>query len=106
MWDRVSEPPLPACVVKEALQLQPSTRPYASPQGHNQRHIPNGTNMLVNVWANARDLSVWKNLVEFCPECYLEDNIAMTGHDFQLLPFGAGRRACPEHKQVGLFKPK
>ena len=29
------------------------------------------------------------------PERFLEEDVDMKGHDFRLLPFGAGRRVCP-----------
>ncbi|THG00755.1 hypothetical protein TEA_025580 [Camellia sinensis var. sinensis] len=57
--------------------------------------IPKGSIAHVNVWAIARDLVVWKNPLEFRPERFFEDNVDMKGHDFRLLPFGAGRRVCP-----------
>jgi coumaroylquinate(coumaroylshikimate) 3'-monooxygenase len=57
--------------------------------------IPKGTSVQVNVWAIARDPAVWKNPLEFRPERFLEEDVDMKGHDFRLLPFGAGRRMCP-----------
>ncbi|CAI9263527.1 unnamed protein product [Lactuca saligna] len=35
------------------------------------------------------------------PERFLEEDVDMKGHDYRLLPFGAGRRACPG-AQLGL----
>jgi coumaroylquinate(coumaroylshikimate) 3'-monooxygenase len=57
--------------------------------------IPKGSNVHVNVWAVARDPAMWKNPLEFRPERFLEEDVDMKGHDFRLLPFGAGRRVCP-----------
>jgi coumaroylquinate(coumaroylshikimate) 3'-monooxygenase len=57
--------------------------------------IPKGSNVHVNVWAVARDPAVWKDATEFKPERFLEEDVDMKGHDFRLLPFGAGRRVCP-----------
>ncbi|KAL2230562.1 cytochrome P450 98A2 [Sesamum indicum] len=88
------------CVAKEALRLHPPT-PLMLPHRANANvkiggyDIPKGSNVHVNVWAIARDPKVWKSPLEFRPERFLEEDIDMKGHDFRLLPFGAGRRVCP-----------
>ncbi|KAJ9180932.1 hypothetical protein P3X46_009117 [Hevea brasiliensis] len=88
------------CVAKEGLRLHPPT-PLMLPHRANSNvkiggyDIPKGSNVLVNVWAVARDPAVWKNPEEFRPERFLEEDVDMKGHDFRLLPFGAGRRVCP-----------
>ncbi|KAJ7976546.1 putative Cytochrome P450 [Quillaja saponaria] len=88
------------CVTKEALRLHPPT-PLMLPHRANANvkiggyDIPKGSNVHVNVWAVARDPAVWKNPQEFRPERFLEEDVDMKGHDFRLLPFGAGRRVCP-----------
>ena len=88
------------CVVKESFRLHPPT-PLMLPHRSNADvkiggyHIPKGSNVHVNVWAVARDPAVWKNPLEFRPERFLEEDVDMKGHDFRLLPFGAGRRVCP-----------
>ncbi|KAL0455720.1 UNVERIFIED_CONTAM: cytochrome [Sesamum latifolium] len=88
------------CVAKEALRLHPPT-PLMLPHRANANvkiggyDIPKGSNVHVNVWAVARDPKVWKNPSEFRPERFLEEDVDMKGHDFRLLPFGAGRRVCP-----------
>ncbi|CAI9770450.1 unnamed protein product [Fraxinus pennsylvanica] len=87
-------------VAKESLRLHPPT-PLMLPHRANANvkiggyDIPKGSNVHVNVWAVARDSAVWKNPSEFRPERFLEDDVDMKGHDFRLLPFGAGRRVCP-----------
>lgn len=88
------------CVVKETFRLHPPT-PLMVP--HRARadvkiggfNIPKGSNVHVNVWAVGRDPAVWKTPLEFRPERFLEEDVDMKGHDFRLLPFGAGRRFCP-----------
>ncbi|MQL76983.1 hypothetical protein Taro_009397 [Colocasia esculenta] len=57
--------------------------------------VPKGSNVLVNVWAIARNPAVWKDPLEFRPERFSDEDVDMKGHDFRLLPFGAGRRMCP-----------
>lgn len=88
------------CVAKEALRMHPPT-PLMLPHRANANvkisgyDIPKGSNVHVNVWAVARDPAVWKDPHEFRPERFLEEDVDMKGHDFRLLPFGAGRRVCP-----------
>ncbi|KAF8715922.1 hypothetical protein HU200_026885 [Digitaria exilis] len=87
-------------VVKESLRLHPPT-PLMLPHkastnvkigGYN---IPKGANVMVNVWAVARDPKVWSNPLEYRPERFMEESIDIKGSDFRVLPFGAGRRVCP-----------
>uniref|UniRef100_A0A7N0V1V0 Cytochrome P450 n=1 Tax=Kalanchoe fedtschenkoi TaxID=63787 RepID=A0A7N0V1V0_KALFE len=55
--------------------------------------------VLVNVWAIGRDESSWERPDEFDPERFLKGGGAgardFKGQDFELIPFGAGRRGCP-----------
>ncbi|KAK8541983.1 hypothetical protein V6N12_014594 [Hibiscus sabdariffa] len=87
-------------IAKEALRLHPPT-PLMLPHRANATvkiggyNIPKGSTVLVNVWAVARDPAVWKDPEDFLPERFLEEDVDMKGHDFRLLPFGAGRRVCP-----------
>nr|AIS92508.1 putative p-coumarate 3-hydroxylase [Epimedium sagittatum] len=88
------------CIAKEALRLHPPT-PLMLPHRANANvkiggyDVPKGSNMHVNVWAVARDPAVWKEPLEFRPERFMEEDVDMKGHDYRLLPFGAGRRVCP-----------
>lgn len=88
------------CVVKESLRLHPPT-PLMLPHKASANvkiggyDIPKGSNVLVNVWAIARDPKLWKDPLEFRPERFTEEDIDIKGHDFRVLPFGAGRRICP-----------
>ena len=54
-----------------------------------------GTVVFVNVWAIGHDPALWDAPGEFRPERFLESKIDMRGQDFQLVPFGSGRRMCP-----------
>ncbi|CAD6225226.1 unnamed protein product [Miscanthus lutarioriparius] len=61
--------------------------------------IPAKTALLVNAWAIGRDPAAWDAPEEFRPERFLAGSEAkavdLRGTDYQLLPFGAGRRICP-----------
>ncbi|XP_020580887.1 cytochrome P450 98A2 [Phalaenopsis equestris] len=88
------------CVVKESLRLHPPT-PLMLPHKSTADvkiggfDIPKGSNIHVNVWAIARDPAAWNNPLEFLPERFQEEDVDIRGHDFRVLPFGAGRRVCP-----------
>lgn len=51
--------------------------------------------VLVSLWAIGRDPNVWENPTQFKPERFLGREIDVKGNDFELIPFGAGRRICP-----------
>lgn len=90
-------------VVKEVFRLHPST-PLSLPRiaaescEINGYQIPKGSTLLVNVWAIARDPDVWTEPLEFRPERFLprgeKPSVDVRGNDFELIPFGAGRRIC------------
>lgn len=51
--------------------------------------------VLVSLWAIGRDPNVWENPTQFKPERFLGREIDVKGNDFELIPFGAGKRICP-----------
>ena len=87
-------------VIKESLRLHPSI-PLMVPRKCMEDikvkdyDIAVGTVVLVNAWAIARDPSPWDQPLLFKPERFLRSSIDFKGHDFELIPFGAGRRGCP-----------
>ena len=48
-----------------------------------------------------RDPSAWVDAEKFWPERFEGINIDVRGRDFELIPFGSGRRGCPG-MQLGL----
>ncbi|KAG6767270.1 hypothetical protein POTOM_028466 [Populus tomentosa] len=87
-------------VIKEAFRLHP-VAPLLGPHESMEDCtidgflIPQKTRVLVNVWAIGRDQSAWTDANKFIPERFAGSNIDVRGRDFQLLPFGSGRRSCP-----------
>jgi len=87
-------------IVKETLRLHPPTT-FLIPRKVEQDVklcnyiIPKGSLVLVNVWAIGRDPTFWKDPLVFKPERFQSLEVDMQGQDFELIPFGAGRRICP-----------
>lgn len=87
-------------VVKETLRLHPPN-PLLVPRAAREDveimgyHISAGTTIIINGWAIGRDPGSWDKPDEFFPERFLNSSIDYKGQDFQLIPFGAGRRGCP-----------
>ncbi|XP_051140854.1 cytochrome P450 CYP82D47-like [Andrographis paniculata] len=94
-------------IVKETLRLYP-VGPLGGPREFTQDcilggyEIPKGTWVTVNLWKLHRDPEVWSDdASEFRPERFLTNGGAhgnvdvRSGQDFEMIPFGAGRRSCP-----------
>ncbi|GLJ54701.1 hypothetical protein SUGI_1175030 [Cryptomeria japonica] len=87
-------------IVKETLRLHPPV-PLLIPHLSMEQstiagyQIPENTQVLVNAWAIARDAIAWEEANEFKPERFIGNPIDVKGQDFELIPFGSGRRGCP-----------
>jgi len=93
-------------VLKETFRLHPIAPlllPHLAMEDCtvNGLHIPQNSRVIINVWAIGRDPSVWSDAEKFFPERFVGSNIDVRGRDFQLIPFGSGRRGCPG-MQLGL----
>jgi len=93
-------------VLKENFRLHP-VAPLLLPHEAmedctvNGFHIPQKSKVIINIWAIGRDPSVWSDAEKFFPERFVGSDIDVRGRDFQLIPFGSGRRGCPG-MQLGL----
>ncbi|XP_059661689.1 geraniol 8-hydroxylase-like [Cornus florida] len=87
-------------IVKETFRLHPPV-PFLIPRKVDANvevcgyKVPKDAQVLVNVWAIGHDPSTWINPNSFMPERFLGTEIDVRGHDFELIPFGGGRRICP-----------
>ncbi|KAL4199181.1 hypothetical protein AMTRI_Chr03g143630 [Amborella trichopoda] len=95
----IPDVPFLQAIVKEVLRLHPAA-PLLIPRlcdsdcqidGH---IIEKNTEVLVNVWAIGRDPKVWSDPLKFDPSRFVGTNLEFKGNDYELLPFGAGRRIC------------
>ena len=87
-------------VVKETFRLHPPAPLLLPRQAEAATEVrgytvPRGARVLVNVWAIGQDPELWAEPEKFMPERFLEKEMDFRGKDFELLPFGSGRRICP-----------
>ncbi|PQQ13563.1 cytochrome P450 CYP82D47 [Prunus yedoensis var. nudiflora] len=88
--------------VKEATRLCPAgplsgQREFTEDCTVGGYHVPKGTWLLVNLWKIQTDPRVWADPMEFIPDRFLttHKDVDVRGQQFELMPFGSGRRACP-----------
>ncbi|XP_009770873.1 cytochrome P450 71AU50-like [Nicotiana tabacum] len=93
-------------VIKEGCRLHP-VAPLLLPHESIEDctvdgfHLPKGSRLLLNVWAIGRDSDTWLEPEKFKPERFQGSNVDLRGRNYELLPFGSGRRGCPG-LQLGL----
>ena len=98
--DDIVRLPYLQAVIKETFRLHPPA-PLLLPRQPETTvkiagyTIPKGSRVFINVWAIGRDKDVWTEPEKFMPERFLGSTVDFKGADFELLPFGAGRRICP-----------
>ncbi|KAK9080290.1 hypothetical protein SSX86_000048 [Deinandra increscens subsp. villosa] len=88
-------------IIKETMRLYP-VAPLSLP--HESKEdcvvggyvVPKGTRLWVNIWKIHHDPQIWTDPFEFHPERFLtsKTEIDVKGRDFELIPFGSGRRIC------------
>ncbi|KFK27778.1 hypothetical protein AALP_AA8G427600, partial [Arabis alpina] len=87
-------------VIKETFRINPLV-PLLIPREASKDvkiggyDIPKKTWIHVNVWAIHRSPNVWKDPEAFVPERFMDNETDYKGLNFELLPFGSGRRVCP-----------
>ncbi|CAI8602191.1 unnamed protein product [Vicia faba] len=95
------ELPYLQAIVKETLRIHP-TAPIIGRQTSENcvvygYDVPAETILFLNLWSMGRDTKLWENPLEFKPERFMSEDIKfdVRGQNFQFMPFGTGRRACP-----------
>ncbi|KAK4722076.1 hypothetical protein R3W88_012309 [Solanum pinnatisectum] len=88
-------------VIKETLRLHPPAplllpRKCREETKINRHTIPMKTQVMVNAWSIGRDPKYWHNSESFIPERFENSSSDFRGNHFEFIPFGAGRRMCPE----------
>nr|ALG05131.1 cytochrome P450 [Sinopodophyllum hexandrum] len=87
-------------VIKETLRIHPPV-PLLVPRESMEECmvdgyvIPAKTRVFINTYAIQRDPESWDKPLDYIPERFMDSNIDVKGQDFELLPFGGGRRGCP-----------
>ncbi|KAI3900597.1 hypothetical protein MKW92_014872 [Papaver armeniacum] len=90
-------------IIKESMRLYPASPLVERLSSQDCLvggfHVPAGTRLWANVWKIQRDPNVWNDPLVFRPERFLSDGqnkmVDVRGRNYELLPFGAGRRICP-----------
>ncbi|CAI9108611.1 OLC1v1008257C1 [Oldenlandia corymbosa var. corymbosa] len=87
-------------VIKETLRLHPPL-PLLIPRECREQCLVDGyvirpkTRVMINGWAIGRHPAYWDEPEKFMPERFENSLVDFSGHNYEYLPFGAGRRICP-----------
>ncbi|RCV10906.1 hypothetical protein SETIT_2G145800v2 [Setaria italica] len=87
-------------VIKESMRLNP-VLPLMIPHLCRETcdiggfEVKEGTRVMVNTWAMARNPEYWHDAEKFKPERFEDGTIDYKGSRIEYLPFGMGRRRCP-----------
>ncbi|CAI0558473.1 unnamed protein product, partial [Linum tenue] len=90
-------------IVKETMRMYPpapllAVREFVRDCDVAGYRVRKGTWLMVNAWKIQNDPSVWPEPTRFEPERFLTAeyrDVDVKGQNFELFPFGSGRRACP-----------
>lgn len=96
----IAKLPYLQAVVKEILRLRMVVplvpRKAEADVEVNGYRIPKGTNVILNAWAINRSADAWPEPDKFMPERFIGGEArSYLGQDFDMIPFGLGRRICP-----------
>ncbi|XP_065875360.1 cytochrome P450 CYP82D47-like isoform X2 [Euphorbia lathyris] len=84
-------------IVKETLRLCPPVPVIGLRSSMEDCTLASGTRLMVNAWKIQRDERVWSDPDKFQPERFnsIHKEMDIKGQNFELIPFGSGRRSCP-----------
>ena len=97
LWEDLAKLPYLSRCIKESLRLH-STVPFIGRELKNSlqmddKIIPAGTNVNVNIWNLHHNPEVWPDPMKYDPDRFLPEKVAeMDSHAF--MPFSAGPRNC------------
>ncbi|GAA0148149.1 oxygenase [Lithospermum erythrorhizon] len=91
--------PFLQAIVKETIRMHPPgpliPRKASKDTSFMGYDIPTSTNVMINVWAIAKDPEYWSDPFSFKPERFLDSNVDYKGQYFNFIPFGSGSRISP-----------
>uniref|UniRef100_M1AMP0 Geraniol 10-hydroxylase n=1 Tax=Solanum tuberosum TaxID=4113 RepID=M1AMP0_SOLTU len=95
----VAQLPYLQCIVKETLRLHPPVPILLRKVDQDVEtcgyFVPKDSQVLVHVLSIGRDPANWDDPLTFKPERFWDSKMDVRGQDFEIIPFGGGRRICP-----------